>query len=149
MPAPLRFFFYGTLIAGSGNATARAVHDRLRPIGPGSVSGALWAIPDDAGWYPALVPGDAGQAHGMLYAATDRFGPDDLARLDAWEDYRPHQLTASRYLREEMQVGDPAGAHVAAQAYRYNQPLPRDARRIVRGDFQAWLDATGFRPYGG
>jgi gamma-glutamylcyclotransferase (GGCT)/AIG2-like uncharacterized protein YtfP len=119
---PLHFFFYGTLIAGSGNAAARAVHARLRPIGRACLPGALWAIPDAAGWYPALVAGPAlkdtrRQVRGVLYAATAEFTPEDLARLDEWEDYRPAAATASLYLREEMQVTGADGI-VTAQVYR-------------------------------
>ncbi len=148
MALPLHFFFYGTLIAGYDNPAARAVHARLRRIGPASVPGALWAIRDPAGWYPALVKGPDRHAYGVLYAATDQFGADDLARLDAWEDYRPDQPGQSRYLREEMEVTGQTGAGHLAQAYRFNLPLPADALAIPDGDFQAWLTATGYPAYG-
>jgi len=145
---PLHFFFYGTLISGSGNAVAQATHARLRPIGPARVAGALWAVPDPAGWYPALVSGP-GQVHGLLYAATDGFGADDLARLDAWEDFRCDQPAESLYLREQMPATTAHGASFPAQVYRFNQPLPTGARAIVDGDFRAWLAATGFGGYAG
>ncbi len=148
MAVPLHFFFYGTLIAGSDNPAARTVHARLRCIGPASVTGALWAIRDPAGWYPALLTDPDRRAYGMLYAATDGFGPEELACLDAWEDYRPDQPEQSRYLREEMQVSDATGISHRAQAYRFNRPLPPDALPIPDGDFQAWLSATGYPAYG-
>jgi gamma-glutamylcyclotransferase (GGCT)/AIG2-like uncharacterized protein YtfP len=148
MVVPQLFFFYGTLIAGSGNAVAQATHARLRPVGPASVPGALWAVPDTAGWFPALVAGQ-GRVHGMLYAAMDSFDAGDLARLDEWEDFRSHQPAASLYLRVEMHAVDSAGRSVAAQVYRFNQPLPTDARAIPGGDFQAWLKATGNTAYAG
>jgi gamma-glutamylcyclotransferase (GGCT)/AIG2-like uncharacterized protein YtfP len=145
---PLHFFFYGTLIAGYDNPAARVVHARLRAVGPGTVSGALWAIRDSAGWYPALVTAPDRRAFGMLYAAMDGFGADELACLDAWEDCRPDQPEQSRYLREDMQVTDATGASHRAQAYRFNRPLPADALAIPDGDFQAWLTATGYPAYG-
>ena len=146
MPADVRFFFYGTLVAGSGNPVAQAAHARLCPIGRASVLGTLWGIPDPAGWYPALISG-RGQVHGMLYAVGEGFGPDDLARLDDWEDYRPDQPAESLYLREEMQVTIAGGAGMPAQAYRFNQPLPDGALAISDGDFRAWLSANGYGAY--
>ena len=118
------------------------------PLGPASASGVLWAIPDPAGWYPALVAG-RGQVQGLLYAVADGFGPDDLARLDDWEDYRPDQPAESPYRREDMPVLAATGVTLAAQAYRFNQPLPVDAQPIPDGDFQAWLGATGNAAYAG
>ncbi len=146
---PRLFFFYGTLIAGSNNPAAHAVHGQLRPIGVASVPGALWAIPDIAGWYPALMPGPGGPVHGVLYEAVEGFGVDELARLDEWEDFRADRPMESLYLREQMPVTDAAGATRPAQVYRFNQPLPADARLILKGDFQAWLKATGYPAYAG
>lgn len=111
--------------------------------------GALWAIPDPAGWYPALLSQPIGPVHGMLYAAATDFGPELLARLDEWEDYRPGQPADSLYLRQEMPVTDAMGICVAAQVYRFNQPLPTGARPIPGGDFQGWLAATGFTAFAG
>ncbi len=145
---PRLFFFYGTLIAGSENVTARAIHGRLRPIGPASVSGVLRAIPDPAGWYPALLTGE-GRIHGMLYAAADAFTADDLAHLDRWEEFHADQPAHSLYLREAMQVTDAGGANHLAHVYRYNQPLPANACPIPDGDFQAWLTANDFTAYAG
>ena len=142
----LHFFFYGTLIAGSGNSVERAAHARLREIGPASVEGALWAIPDPAGWYPALVSG-RGRVHGVLYATMDGFGPEDLARLDAWEDYRPERCAESLYRRIEVQAACASGTSLAAQVYRFNQPLPDGALAIAGGDFPSWLTASGYPAY--
>jgi len=145
---PLHFFFYGTLLAGSDNPAARAVHAHLHAIGSASVAGRLWAIPDAAGWYPALVA-EPGQVHGVLYSVMDGFGPEDLAQLDEWEDFRPDRPAASLYLREAMLAIDAHGVSVMAQVYRFNQPLPMGALAIPQGDFQAWLDASGHPAYAG
>ena len=73
----MNFFFYGTLLDGSDNAAARAVHALLAPLGPATVAGRMAAVPDADGWYPALLPGD-GLVHGRLFAA--RPGPASRRR---------------------------------------------------------------------
>lgn len=139
----MRFFFYGTLIAGSGNPAATAAHALLRELGPATTEGHLHAIPDPLGWYPALLPG-AGTVHGRLYEAAPGFGEAELARLDAYEDFDPADSSESLYLRE--MIGLSGGGE--AQAYRFNQPLPPAARPIPGGDFRAWLAREGLKPYG-
>jgi len=67
-----RFFFYGTLIAGGGNVATEQVHRHLQPLGPAKVPGKVYAIPDSAGWYPALLSG-AGEVQGQLYQAAGFF----------------------------------------------------------------------------
>ena len=57
MGEAMRFFFYGTLVAGRGNAVAARAHARLGPGVPGVAEGRLYAISDSGGWYPALVRG--------------------------------------------------------------------------------------------
>lgn len=128
------FFFYGTLIAGSGNGHERAAHALMRDGCAASVRGRLYAVPDPAGWYPALLPG-AGWVQGMVYRAGPRFDARALARMDAYEgrDYR----------RCVMKAGA-----VMAQAYIWRGALPRGAQRIAGGDFRLWLKARGRRAYG-
>lgn len=146
-PVPaLRFFFYGTLIAGSGNLVARAVHDRLVCLGPARTRGTLWAIPDARGWYPALRPGN-GWVHGRFYETTSGFDARDEARLDGWEECRRKARKQSSYWRQPAIVL--AGkARRRAGLYLYNRKLPSGARRISGGDFAAWLAAHGFTAYG-
>lgn len=104
--------------------------------------GALWAIPDPAGWYPALVAKPKERlsrlVHGVLYKAIDGFGAEQLARLDEWEDYRADRA-ASLYVREAVTVTTATGVGFVAQVYRFNQSLPADAQPIPDGDFRAWL----------
>jgi len=52
----MRLFFYGTLMRGSCNPVASALHERLGPAVPARAAGWLFALPDPEGWYPALVP---------------------------------------------------------------------------------------------
>ena len=76
----MRFFFYGTLTAESDNEVARWLHALLTPGIPGTARGRLYAIEDELGWYPGLVPDpDGGPVHGFLHESTRRFAPEDLA----------------------------------------------------------------------
>lgn len=137
----MHFFFYGTLLAGNPNPVALELHRLLRPVGPGTVVGMLHAVPDETGWFPALVTG-SGEVFGQVYEARDGFAARDLARMDAYEDCDPADPVGSLYLRKETTVNT-AGGECIAQVYRYNQPLPDGSRPIPRGDFAAWLAETG------
>lgn len=138
------FFFYGTLLDGSNNPVARDVHRLLEPQGAATVSGTLYGVPDEAGWFPALLPG-RGVVHGRLYAPRGEFSAADLARLDAYEDYDPLRRDRSLYVREAVRLGTGG----AAQAYIYNQLLPDGSLAIPGGDFRTWLAATGLAQFTG
>ena len=142
------FFFYGTLLDGSDNAISAWVHQTLQAIGPATVSGTLYAIPDPEGWYPALLSGD-GLVHGRLYQAAAGFGEQDLARLDAYEDYDPRKPETSLYVREAVTATARDGSAREVQVYRFNLPLPAGARLIDVGDFRAWLNSQGLQAFGG
>jgi len=143
----MRFFFYGTLIAGSGNRVAAAAHALLRDLGPATARGALYAMGEAEGWYPALLSG-AGAVHGRLYEAVPFFGKADLAALDAYEDFDPTDPFGSLYVRATVVVADAAGAFCEAQVYSFNQPLPPGAQALPGGDFRAWIAREGLRPFG-
>lgn len=142
MDLPGRFFFYGTLMAGSGHPVASALHARLHPLGPATVPGALFAIPDPLGWYPALLPGE-GAVHGTIHAAGPDFSAQDLAAIDAFEDFDPADPSGSLYCRLVLPVRPDGGQEVEAQAYRYNRPLPEGALPIRGGDFAAFVRERG------
>lgn len=142
MDLPDRFFFYGTLMAGSGHPVARALHARLLPLGGATVPGALFAIPDPLGWYPALLPGD-GLVHGMLHASGPDFAAEDLAAIDAFEDFDPADPSGSLYCRVALPVRPAQGQSATAQVYRYNRPLPAGALPIPGGDFAAFARTRG------
>lgn len=140
----MRFFFYGTLLDGSDNPVAQAIHALLAPEGPATAAGALYAVPDATGWFPALLPGD-GPVQGRTYTARAHFSAADLARMDAYEDFDPAAPHASLYLRQAIVLaqGGPA------QAYRFNQPLPAGSVPIPHGDFRRWLAETGAAQFTG
>jgi gamma-glutamylcyclotransferase (GGCT)/AIG2-like uncharacterized protein YtfP len=145
----MRFFFYGTLIAGSGNRVAQAVHPRLAPRGPALARGRLFAIPEAGGWFPAFVAqGDADAVAGMLYDAAADFTADDLALLDAYERFYPESPSDSEYSRIEIQV-EQGGDIVSAQAYVYRTELPANAVLIPHGHFARFLVEGGLTAYDG
>jgi gamma-glutamylcyclotransferase (GGCT)/AIG2-like uncharacterized protein YtfP len=140
----MRFFFYGTLLDGSDNPVARAVHRLLEPAGPAQARGDLHAVPDGGGWFPALLEG-SGMVSGQLYDPREQFSAADLARLDAYEEYHPDMPATSLYLRKEI---DLIGGGMA-QAYLFNQSLPAGSQPIRSGDFRHWLRETGLAPFTG
>jgi gamma-glutamylcyclotransferase (GGCT)/AIG2-like uncharacterized protein YtfP len=127
----MQLFFYGVLREGLGDWPF------LAGIGPGraaTTSGIIFAIPDAAGWYPALLPGD-----GVVQGAIHDRGGADLAAMDEFE--------GSRYRRQEVLVT--VGARlVTAQAYLWIDALPTGAEPIAHGDFARWLADTGRKPLG-
>jgi gamma-glutamylcyclotransferase (GGCT)/AIG2-like uncharacterized protein YtfP len=144
----MRFFFYGTLLAGSANAVAARIHARLAPLGPASAQGRLYVIADAQGWFPALVEG-AGKVRGMLYAAAPAFTAADLAAMDAYEDFDPAAPEASLYLRRTVTVTPDAGMPGEAEVYVWNRALPDGAQLIDDGDFRAWLEGAGLSQFTG
>ena len=139
---PTHFFFYGTLVAGNPNPIAAEIHAALEPLGPARVAGALYAIPDPAGWFPALVVGEDATL-GALYRAGPRFNAALLARMDAYEDCDPADPAGSLYRRDTIVAKLSHGAEVAAAAYWWNRTMPPGAQRIAGGDFAAWLAGSG------
>lgn len=142
----MRFFFYGTLVAGHTNPVARMIHARLRSVGAATLAGSLHAIPTPKGWYPALLPG-GGMVHGMLYVARAGFSESDLARMDDYEDYHPGSPRNSLYIRESVTAFGEDGKGLKAQTYRFNQPIPQNAKAIPGGDFAAWLGEHGLTAF--
>ncbi len=140
----MRFFFYGTLLDGSDNPVAQAIHALLEPVGPATVRGALYAIPDALGWFPALVAGE-GIAHGKVYAARPGFSAADLAGMDGYEDFDPASPATSLYVRQDLELTGGG----TAQVYVWNRPLPGGAEPIVSGSFWEWLDSRGMPQFRG
>lgn len=138
---PAHFFFYGTLVAGNPNPVAAQIHERLERLGPAQVSGVLHAIPDAAGWFPALLPGEV-TVHGMLHRARPGFDAALLATMDAYEDWNPRDPASSLYRRKTLTIGS-EGTSVEADVYLWNRALPEGAEPIPGGNFAEWLAQTG------
>ena len=143
-PRSMQFFFYGTLLDGSDNPVARGIHALLELLGPAQVCGHLHAIPDEQGWFPALLPGQ-GQVLGKAYRPRAHFGAADLARMDAYEDFDSADPAASLYVRQPL----PLAGGGEAQVYVWNRSLPAGSQPIPGGDFRAWLQAQGFEQFRG
>lgn len=145
----MEFFFYGTLQAGSDNPVARMVHALLEPLGVAQVAGALYAVPDPDGWYPALLPG-TDVVHGQLYRTRAGFDAAALERMDAYEDFRPGDPAGSLYVRGEAALLDGgSGGGGTVQVYRFNQPLLAGSLPLPGGDFRAWLTESGKAAFAG
>ena len=136
----MRFFFYGTLMAGSGNEVARAVHGRLSAGVAAAVSGKLYGLPDPQGWYPALVPGKGGVVRGFVHEAAPDFTEADLAVLEDWE--------GAEYRRCVVEVALEDGSATMAQGFVWAGALPEGAEEIAGGDFAAFIAERGLKAFG-
>jgi gamma-glutamylcyclotransferase (GGCT)/AIG2-like uncharacterized protein YtfP len=121
-------FFYGTLMAGFDRRRRAGIDDKLKYIGRGAITGALY----DLGLYPALVATSEGRVWGEVYEMSDP--PTVLAALDDIEGYRLDDPDRSLYTRARTAVTLPDGSAAQAWVYFYNAPLGR-APRIPSGDY--------------
>ena len=143
----MRFFFYGTLIPGSGNPVSEALGKLLVRQGPATARGRLYAIPDKQGHYPALLPGK-GSVHGLVFATLPGFDRSDLARMDAYEEFHPGNPVGSIYLRRKVAIRLMDGEQADVQAYIFNRALPAGAQIIADGNFPAWLSRAESAAFG-
>ena len=144
----MRFFFYGTLTAQCDNEVARRLHGLLKPGMPATTRGRLYAIEDEQGWYPGLIPDpEGGIVHGFLHEAGPGFGGDDLAVLDAYENFDPLRPDCSEFVRQAICIEAACQASIA-MAYVLGASPSEDMRVIPDGDFAGFVAAAGLRPYG-
>jgi len=111
-------FVYGTLLPGRAPAGIADVANTLIPLGTGTIRGRLY----DFGEYPGVILDDsADPIHGQLFALP----PDStvLARLDAYEDYRPDEPAKSLFLRLRVTVTLPDATTQLAWVYVYNRSV--------------------------
>ena len=131
-------FFYGVLQEGLGDWPFLA---GLGLGAPATTQGALYAIPTEDGWYPALIPTQARFAtavHGTIHEV----GEIDLAAVDAFE--------GADYHRQPVSVDGWDGfGETLADAYVWTADLPEGAEPIASGNFVEWLRETGRRAYSG
>lgn len=134
-----RLFFYGTLMAGLDHPVAREWHQALSAGEKGWVEGRLWAIPDPAGWYPALLPGE-GRVTGMVHHPLAAFDAGMLVAMDRYEGEAYRRLPVTVMM---------ASGTVSAQAYVWQRALPEGAVALEDGDFAAFLARSGEQAYRG
>ena len=108
--------------------------------------GRLHAVPDPAGWYPALVAG-GDRVSGQAYETGRGFSDAALALLDGWEDFDPRCPGESLYVRRATPIKLSDAREIVAHAYWFNQPLPQGAVAIGSGDFAGWLAKNGGSAY--
>lgn len=121
-------FFYGTLMSGFKRPGRSRIDQKLKPVGRGSISAALF----DLGIYPAAIPAADSKVWGEVYRMIDSAAV--LAALDEIEGYRANEPDNSLYLRVETPVILENGATARAWVYFYNAPLGR-AQRVESGDY--------------
>ncbi|EAQ28375.1 hypothetical protein NAP1_12288 [Erythrobacter sp. NAP1] len=139
---PATLFFYGVLQDGLGPGGQDWPF--LKGLGLGakaSVHGSLFAIPDENGWYPALIPTQARLSSVVQGTIHDASGVD-IAAIDAFE--------GPNYTRQPMPVDGWDGyGETHADTYVWTAELPEGAEVIVSGDFKLWLETTGRKPFSG
>ncbi len=116
-------FVYGTLLPGRAPAEIADVVGQLVPLGAGTVRGRLY----DLGEYPGVILGEhaaesADEIPGQLFALPP--DPTVLARLDAYEDFRPDDPAHSLFLRRRAVVTLLDGSVRSSWIYVYNRPDP-------------------------
>jgi gamma-glutamylcyclotransferase (GGCT)/AIG2-like uncharacterized protein YtfP len=115
---PTLLFIYGTLHPDRAPAEIAAAARRLTPVGPATIRARLHNL----GAYPgAILDPTAPPLPGELFVV-----PDDevMARLDAYEDFRPADPANSLYLRVMTTATMPDGAAVTCSVYVYNREIP-------------------------
>ena len=125
-------FFYGTLMTGFARPGRIRLNSLLRPVGRGSIDGALF----DLGIYPAAVPATDSRVWGEVHRMTDT--DSVLLALDQIEGFTPEEPERGLYMRAEIPVVLEDGSAEFAWAYFYNAPLG-NATRIESGDYREHL----------
>ena len=139
---PTHLFFYGVLQEGLGpDGGDWPFLEGLGMGSPASTQGALYAVPDPQGWYPALVLTQARFASNVAGTIYDA-GAVDLAAIDAFE--------GPQYSRQSIPVDGWDGyGETLADAYVWNGDLPEGAVPIAGGNFAEWLAETGCKAFSG
>lgn len=142
MTQPTHLFFYGVLQEGLGPDGGDWPFLKGLGMGaPATTQGALYAIPTEHGWHPALVLTQARYStivHGMIHEASHV----DIRPVDEFE--------GESYTRQSISVDGWDGyGDTTADAYIWTDDLPEDAEPIPDGNFADWLETTGRKAYSG
>ena len=142
MTQPTHLFFYGVLQEGLG--PDEGDWPFLTGLGMGATAttqGALYAIPTEFGWHPALVLTQARYStivHGTIHEASHV----DMGPVDEFE--------GGSYTRQAVLVDGWDGyGDTEADAYIWTDDLPEGAELIAGGNFAEWLTLTGRPIYSG
>ena len=142
MTQPTHLFFYGVLQEGLGPDGGDWPFLKGLGLGaPATTQGALYAIPTDHGWHPALILTQARYStvvHGMIHEASHV----DMGPVDAFE--------GESYTRQPVPVDGWDGfGETEADAYVWTGELPPGAEPIAGGNFVEWLEAMGRKAFAG
>ena len=113
---PHHLFVYGTLHPDRAPAEIAAAVSQLKRIGSGTIRGRLYNLGD----YPGVVidPDHNDEIPGTIFALPN--DPAILTALDRYEDFRPHNPSASLFLRVQTIATCPDGTHSACWIYVWN-----------------------------
>jgi len=142
MTNPTHLFFYGVLQEGLGpDGGDWPFLTGLGMGAPATAQGALYAIPYEGEWFPALILTQARYStviHGAIHEASHV----DIAKVDAFE--------GDSYTRQKIPVDGWDGyGDTQADTYIWTDDLPEGAELIARGNFNEWLQETGRKSYSG
>lgn len=147
---PGALFFYGVLRPGLASGRMAELIALLGRANPATVAGRLYAVPDPRGHYPVMGAAGAGErVHGTILIPGPRFGPGEMAELDAFEGFHPKDAARSDYLRRALVATLFDSSTCDADAYRWNRPISADFIPIPHGDFARYLAESGARPLPG
>jgi gamma-glutamylcyclotransferase (GGCT)/AIG2-like uncharacterized protein YtfP len=126
-----KVFVYGTLRRGFiNNEATLAFRNGATFLCDGTLPGALYSV----GWYPALVEGAPGKAHGEVWELSTPGLMDVLDDYEGLFDDGPPE-----YKRERRRISTRSGP-VEAWAYIYLHDV--DPRQIIRsGDWAETFNA--------
>jgi gamma-glutamylcyclotransferase (GGCT)/AIG2-like uncharacterized protein YtfP len=125
-------FVYGTLLREIGHEVIQTIAANLKFGDCGHLSGELY----DLGAYPALVEAssDADTVKGEVYIVTDAHRVFDM--LDEYEGVNDEPPLYSRELKTVVLDN---GGEVESWVYIYQQPLSANNKKILNGDYIAFL----------
>ena len=116
---PQYLFVYGTLHPDRAPTEIAHAVRPFRELGPATLRGTRY----DLGDYPGVVihPDRSDEVSGTVFVIPDDSA--NLATLDRYEDYRPHDPVASLFVRSLRSVRLADGTALDCWVYLYNQPV--------------------------
>lgn len=129
---PARLFLYGSLLTGGGG---HLLHRRLKRFLRDATPAVIRARLYDLGAYPGAVTSTSpwDRVHGLLITLDDSHL---LQRIDRYEDYFPHDLEGSEFIRAMVRVQRRGSRRpIRCWVYLYNGDVS-DKPRIPGGNYK-------------
>ena len=118
---PDLLFIYGTLHPDRAPFEIAPIARRLIPLGPATIRGTLL----DLGAYPGVLLGSDSEVAGELFALPEGEEAALWSRLDAFEDFRSDNPSASLFVRQQTLALRSDGSQVHCFIYTYNARAER------------------------